>query len=77
LCRARRGRPLSDFRRYEDWQVVFASQFEGAVAAILANLSVIDAYRAGIRDSALHSMIANKGGSHEGTDGHHIPRPIG
>ena len=77
MCRARRGPPLPDFRRYEDWQVIFVSQTEGAVAAILANLSVIDAYRAGIPDSALHSMIANKGGSHEGTDGHHIPRPIG
>jgi len=76
LCRARRGRPLSDFRRYEDWQVVSVSH-TGAVAAILANSIVIDAYRAGIPDSALRSMIANKGGSHGGTDGHHIPRPIG
>jgi hypothetical protein len=44
---------------------------------MLANPIVIDAYRAGIPDSALHSMIANKGGSHEGADGYHIPRPIG
>jgi hypothetical protein len=44
---------------------------------MLANPIVIDAYRAGIPDSALHSMIANKGGSHEGADGYHIPRQIG
>jgi hypothetical protein len=44
---------------------------------MLANPIVIDAYRAGTPDSALHSMIANKGGSHEGVDGYHIPRPIG
>jgi hypothetical protein len=44
---------------------------------MLANPIVIDAYRAGIPDSALHLMIANKGGSHESVDGYYIPRPIG
>ncbi len=42
------GLAFSEFRGYEDWQTVSISQTEGALAAILANPVMIDAYRAGI-----------------------------
>ncbi len=44
---AGRSRVL-EFRGYEDWQTVAVSQTEGALAVILANPTMIDAYRAGI-----------------------------
>jgi hypothetical protein len=37
------GLALSEFRGYEDWQVVAVSQTEGALAVILANPVMIDA----------------------------------
>jgi hypothetical protein len=42
------GLAFSEFRGYEDWAVVGLSQTDGAMAAILANPVMIDAYRAGV-----------------------------
>jgi hypothetical protein len=42
------GLAFSDFKGYESWQTVSISQDGGAIAAILANPVMIDAYRAGI-----------------------------
>ena len=43
------GLAFSEFRGYEDWQVVSISQNEhGIVAAILGNPMMINAYRAGV-----------------------------
>jgi cytochrome P460 len=38
---------FSEFRGYEDWQVVAVSQTEGKIEVILANPVMIDAYQAG------------------------------
>ena len=45
------GLVFSEFRGYEDWQAVAVSQTEDAIAVILANPVMIDAYRAGIPDN--------------------------
>ena len=45
------GLAFSEFRGYEDWPVVSVSQTEGAMAVILANPVMMDAYRAGIPDN--------------------------
>ena len=45
------GLAFSEFRGYESWQVVSLSQNENAVAVILANPAMIDAYQAGIPDN--------------------------
>jgi hypothetical protein len=45
------GLAFSEFRGYEDWQTVSLSQTEGALAVILANPVMIDAYRAGVPDN--------------------------
>ena len=45
------GPAFSEFRGYEDWQTVSLSQTEGALAVILANPVMIDAYRAGVPDN--------------------------
>jgi Cytochrome P460 len=43
------GLAFSEFRGYEDWQVVSISQSEqGIIAVILGNAVMIDAYRAGV-----------------------------
>ena len=42
------GLAFSEFRGYEAWQTVSISQTEGALALILANPVMIDAYRAGV-----------------------------
>ena len=42
------GLAFSEFRGYEEWQVVSISQDGGLIAAILANPVMIDAYRAGV-----------------------------
>src|SRR2546422_9474357 len=42
------GLAFSEFRGYENWQVVSISQDGGLLAAILANPVMIDAYRAGV-----------------------------
>jgi hypothetical protein len=41
------GLAFSEFRGYENWQVVSVSHDNGLLAAILANPVMIDAYRAG------------------------------
>ena len=41
------GLAFSDFKGYENWQTVSISQDGGAIAVILANPVMIDAYRAG------------------------------
>jgi hypothetical protein len=42
------GLSFSDFRGYEDWQVVSIAQTEEVLNAIVANPTMIEAYRAGI-----------------------------
>lgn len=42
------GLAFSEFKGYEDWQSVSVSKTDGAFALILANPTMIDAYRAGI-----------------------------
>ena len=42
------GLGFSEFKGYEDWQVVSISQDGGLMAVILANSVMIDAYRAGV-----------------------------
>ena len=42
------GLAFSEFRGYESWQVVSVSETEKAMAVILANPIMIDAYKAGI-----------------------------
>jgi len=42
------GLAFSEFRGYEEWQVVSISQDGNLIAAILANPVMIDAYRAGV-----------------------------
>jgi hypothetical protein len=41
------GLAFSDFRGYENWQVVAVSQTEALVKVMVANPTMIDAYRAG------------------------------
>ena len=42
------GLAFSDFRGYEDWRVVAVSQTDDLIKAMVANPTMIDAYRAGI-----------------------------
>jgi len=42
------GLAFSEFRGYEDWQAVAVSQTEDAIAVILANPVMIEAYRSGV-----------------------------
>jgi hypothetical protein len=42
------GLAFSEFKGYEDWQTVGVSDTEGAIAVILANPLMIEAYRAGV-----------------------------
>jgi hypothetical protein len=42
------GLAFSDFRGYENWQVVAVSQTEDLLKAMVANATMIDAYRAGV-----------------------------
>jgi hypothetical protein len=42
------GLPLSDFRGYEDWQVVAVSQTDDLLKAMVANPTMIAAYKSGI-----------------------------
>jgi hypothetical protein len=42
------GLAFSEFRGYEDWQAISLSRNEKAVAIILGNPVMINAYRAGI-----------------------------
>ena len=42
------GVPFSDFRGYEDWQLVSIAQTEDRLKVILANPTMIDAYKTGV-----------------------------
>src|SRR6202047_4065579 len=42
------GLPFSDFKGYEDWQVVAVSQTDDLLKAMVANPTMIDAYRSGV-----------------------------
>jgi len=42
------GLAFSDFRGYEDWQVVAVSQTEELLKVMVANPTMIDAYKAGV-----------------------------
>src|SRR5271165_2998443 len=42
------GLSFSDFRGYEDWQVVSVSQTEELLKAMVANPVMIEAYKAGV-----------------------------
>ena len=42
------GLPFSDFRGYENWEVVAVSQTEDLLKVMVANPVMIDAYRSGI-----------------------------
>ena len=42
------GLAFSDFRGYENWQVVAVSQTEDLLKVMVANPMMIDAYRAGV-----------------------------
>ena len=42
------GLAFSDFRGYESWQVVSIAQTEEVLNVIVANPTMIDAYRAGV-----------------------------
>jgi hypothetical protein len=42
------GLPFSDFRGYEDWQLVSVAQTDERLKVILANPTMIEAYKAGV-----------------------------
>src|SRR6202051_490780 len=42
------GLPFSDFRGYENWQVVSVSQTDDLLKVMVANPVMIDAYKAGV-----------------------------
>ena len=42
------GLPFSDFRGYEDWQVVAVSQTDDLLKAMVANPTMIAAYKSGV-----------------------------
>src|SRR6478672_9432907 len=52
------GLAFSEFKGYEDWQSVSVSQTDGALAVILANPVMIDAYRSGVPDNGSPSPTA-------------------
>ena len=54
------GLAFSEFRGYEDWQVVATSQTEALIAVILANPVMIDAYRAGVPGNGKHFPDGSK-----------------
>src|SRR5712691_366124 len=54
------GLAFSEFRGYEDWQVVAVSQTEELIAVILANPVMIDAYRAGVPIDGKHFPAGSK-----------------
>ncbi len=54
------GLAFSEFRGYEDWQVVAVSQTEELIAVILANPVMIDAYRAGVPSDGKHFPDGSK-----------------
>jgi hypothetical protein len=46
------GLAFSEFRGYDAWQTVAVSETEGSVKAILANPTMIAAYKQGVPDNA-------------------------
>jgi Cytochrome P460 len=54
------GLAFSEFRGYEDWQVVAASQTDELIAVILANPVMIEAYRAGVPGNGQHFPDGSK-----------------
>jgi len=54
------GLAFSEFKGYEDWQTVAVSQTEDALAVILANPVMIDAYRAGVPGNGKHFPDGSK-----------------
>lgn len=54
------GLAFAEFRGYEDWVVVGVSQTDGAMAAILANPIMIEAYRAGAPADGKHFPDGSK-----------------
>ena len=42
------GLAFSDFKRYKDWRVVAVSQTDDLLKVMVANPTMIDAYRAGV-----------------------------
>jgi hypothetical protein len=54
------GLAFSEFRGYEDWQVVAVSQTDEAMAVILANPVMIEAYRAGVPNDGKHFPDGSK-----------------
>jgi hypothetical protein len=47
-CEGGKCLPFSDFRGYENWQVVAVSQTDALLKVMVANPTMIDAYRAGV-----------------------------
>ena len=69
------GLAFSEFRGYESWQAVSISQNGNAVALILGNPVMIDAYRAGVPGNGkpFPDGCPNQSGGIEGTvNVHHI-----
>src|SRR5712691_8907112 len=54
------GLAFSEFKGYEDWQVVAVSQTEELIAVILANPVMIEAYRAGVPGNGTHFPDGSK-----------------
>jgi hypothetical protein len=54
------GLAFSEFRGYEDWQVIAVSHAENLIAVILANPVMIDAYRAGVPGNGKHFPDGSK-----------------
>ena len=48
VLQAPNGLAFSDFRGYEDWQVVSVSQTEDLLKVMVANPVMVDAYKAGV-----------------------------
>jgi uncharacterized protein GlcG (DUF336 family) len=68
------GLAFSDFRGYENWQVVAVSQTEDLLKVMVANPTMIDAYRAGVpgngkpaeakkRDWKMNVAVVDSGGN--------------
>ena len=54
------GLAFSEFRGYEDWQNVAVSETDDTIEVILANPTMIDAYRAGVPDNGTHFPDGSK-----------------
>ncbi len=54
------GLAFSEFRGYENWQVVAASQTDDLIKVILANPAMMEAYRAGVPGNGKHFPDGSK-----------------